>query len=232
MSGDPYTYPDTTVLRNRLDIHEAKELDRVERRHVTQRTREGIPPGSFDLAHLRAIHRHLFQDVYPWAGELRTVEISKGGHQFQFRRYIETGMADIHRRLAGSQFLQGTTPEQFADKAGPIMGDVNYVHPFREGNGRAQLQYLKQLAEQAGHALDLKQIQPDAWQTASREAHLGQYEAMTRSIAGAIAGRDRSYQTPAEIRAAMKAQSKAGTLPDDPSLDDNHTRGRGRSRTR
>src|SRR5690606_15090999 len=49
------------------------------------------PSGSFDLKHLRAIHRHLFQDVYDWAGELRTVEIFKGGSQFQFRQYIATG---------------------------------------------------------------------------------------------------------------------------------------------
>ncbi len=62
---------------------------------VGDRIAEGVPKGSFDLAHLRAIHRHLFQDVYDWAGELRTVEIFKGGNQFQFRQYIPTGMADV-----------------------------------------------------------------------------------------------------------------------------------------
>ena len=60
---------------------------------TADRSREPIPRGAFDLAHLRAIHRHLFQDIYDWAGELRTVEISKGRQQFQFRKFIETGMA-------------------------------------------------------------------------------------------------------------------------------------------
>ena len=61
---DPYVYPDTNVLRNRLGITDARKLDRVERRLVGDRIAEGVPSGSFDLTHLRAIHRHLFQDVY------------------------------------------------------------------------------------------------------------------------------------------------------------------------
>ena len=107
--GDPYLLPGSSVLRNRLDIADIDMLDRIERRLVVQRSREGVPSGRFDLTHLRAIHRHLFQDVYVWAGELRTVEIAKDGHQFQFRRFIETGMADIHRRLEEAGFLRGLT---------------------------------------------------------------------------------------------------------------------------
>lgn len=90
MSDDPYVWPGSDVLRNRLGIRDAADLNVTERRLVLQRAREGVPTGHFDLAHLRAIHRHLFQDVYDWAGEIRTVEIRKGGSQFQFRRYIET----------------------------------------------------------------------------------------------------------------------------------------------
>jgi len=103
---NPYVYPGTAVLRNRLGITDARALDRVERRYVVQRSRRGVPDGLFDLDHLRAIHSHLFQDIYDWAGELRTVEINKGGHQFQFRRYIQTGMHDVHRRLVQSKFLK------------------------------------------------------------------------------------------------------------------------------
>ena len=87
MSDPVYCYPpDFLVLRNRLGITDEAELDFSERELVSQRAAETIPTGAFDLAHLRAIHRHLFQDVYDWAGELRTVEISKGASQFQFRR--------------------------------------------------------------------------------------------------------------------------------------------------
>jgi cell filamentation protein len=96
-------------------------------------------------------------------------------------------MADVHRRLAERKFLRRLRPEAFAREAGAILGDVKYVHPFREGNGRTQMVYLRQLAEQAGHPLDLAGIDRDAWMAASREAHLGRYDAMARCIALAIA---------------------------------------------
>ncbi len=152
---DPYTYPGSTVLRNKLDITDPTRLDRMERLLVTQRATEGSPSGGFGLAHPRAIHRHLFQDIYEWAGELRTVEIAKGGHQFQVRGFIATGMQDVHQRLVRTSFLRGLSHEDFATAAARIMGDVNYVHPFREGNGRTQLFYLEQLADQAGHPVVL-----------------------------------------------------------------------------
>jgi len=186
---DPYLIPGTKVLRNRFGISDARRLDRIERRLVADRIAEGAPLGAFDLPHLRAIHRHLFQDIYDWAGELRTVEINKGGHQFQFRRYIQTGMHDVHRRLMQSKLLKGLSPDEFARQAGVIVGDVNYIHPFREGNGRTQAQYLKQLAAQAGHDLDLRRIDPALWIEASKTSHGADYALMARVIGQAIAGR-------------------------------------------
>jgi cell filamentation protein len=183
---DPYVYPGTSILRNRFGIRNTGQLDAMERRLVAQRIAEGMPTGDFDLAHVRAIHRHLFQDVYAWVGELRTVEIAKGGHQFQFVRFIETGMADIHRRLEQADFLRNLSAAAFAQAAGPIIGDLNYVHPFRDGNGRTQLQYLDQLADQAGHPLDLTRLNAERWLAASRAAHLGDYGLMAAEIGGAI----------------------------------------------
>jgi cell filamentation protein len=179
---DPYLILGTKVLRNRLGISDARRLDRIERRLVADRIAEGAPVGAFDLSHLRAIHRHLFQDIYDWAGELRTVEINKGGYQFQFRRYIQTGMHDVHRRLVQSKFLKGLSPNEFARRAGVIIGDVNYIHPFREGNGRAQAQYLKQLAAQAGHDLDLRRLDLALWIEVSKSSHGADYELMARVI--------------------------------------------------
>lgn len=181
-AGDPYLYPGTSVLRNRLGLTDPDHLDRVERRLVAQRMTEGAPAGGFDLAHLCAIHHHLFQDVYEWAGELRTVEIAKGGHQFQLRRFIETGMTDVCQRLEKADFLCGLAAIAFVEAAGRIMGDVNYVHPFREGNGRTQLQYLEQLAMQAGHPIDLTRIIPNNWIEASRSSHGGDYGPMAAEI--------------------------------------------------
>ena len=113
----------------------------------------------------------------------------KGGSQFQFRRYIPTGMADVHRRLEQANVLQGLDRTAFAEQAGAIMGDVNYVHPFREGNGRTQMFYLAQLAAQAGHTIDLRRLGPDKWIAASRAAHNGDYGPMAREIGGAIVPR-------------------------------------------
>lgn len=186
MSDDPYVYPGAATLRNKLDIRNADLLDRVERRLVTDRSIEGVPRGDFDLKHLQAIHRHLFQDIYDWAGQVRTVEIAKGGHQFQFRQYIETGMNDVHRRIVGARYLRGLSAERFSQQAGAIMGDVNYVHPFREGNGRTQLLYLKQLAERAGHPIDLRRLAPERWIEASRRAHGADYSPMSAAIAQAL----------------------------------------------
>lgn len=185
-ADDPYVYPGSHVLRNLFGIRDPEVLDQIERRLVTQRTTEGIPTGRFDPDHLRAIHHHLFQDVYEWAGQIRTVEISKGGSQFQFCRFIDTGMADVHRRLENSGFLRGLSPEDFAGGAGQIIGDVNYVHPFRDGNGRAQLQYLKQLAAQAGHEIDLTKLDATRWLEASKAAHQSHYELMGAEILNAL----------------------------------------------
>jgi cell filamentation protein len=183
---DPYVYAGTRTLRNRFGILDAKLLDQAERSVVLERSAQRIPAGSFDLAHLRAIHRHLFQDVYDWAGELRTIEISKGGSQFQFCQYISTGMADVHRRLTRAGFLKRLPASEFAREAGVIIGDINYIHPFREGNGRTQAQYLKQLAEQTGHAVDLKRIDPKLWIEASQASHMADYSLMAEVIRKAI----------------------------------------------
>jgi len=184
-AGDPYVYPGTSILRNRLGITDAVFLDKQERSLVL-RARRDIPRGSFDLSHLRAIHRHLFQDVYDWAGELRTVEISKGNQQFQFRKYILTGMADVHGRLVRSRFLEGLSSARFAEQASVIVGDINYIHPFREGNGRTQLQYLKQLAQGAGHSLDLRYIPASRWIEASISSHSADYGPRAAAIATAL----------------------------------------------
>jgi len=186
VSDDPYLYPDSHVLRNKLGITDPKMLDAMERQLVADRISQGPPTGNFDLVHLRAIHKHLFQDIYEWAGELRTVEIAKSGHQFQFRRYIATGLADVHRRLLERNCLRGLTSKEFSRNAAEIVGDINYAHPFREGNGRVQLQYLKQVARQAGHSIDLTLFPSQGWIEASRASHEGNYDAFAQVIFGAL----------------------------------------------
>ena len=110
---------------------DAAKLDAAERLLTTQRAAAGCPLGDFDLNHLRAIHRHLFSRLYDWAGEIRTVEIAKGETQFMFRQYIATGMANVHRRIVAADYFKGSNIYAFAFEAGRVIGDVNYVHPFR-----------------------------------------------------------------------------------------------------
>lgn len=186
MSDDPYVYPGTIVLKNKLGLTDPDELDSFERQAVSRRFKQGAPKGKFDLAHLRAIHRHLFQDVYDWAGDLREVEISKGGTTFMFRRFIDGGMVDVHRRLTEWRFLRSRDADGFALGAGEIIGDINHIHPFREGNGRTQMTYLLQFSEQAGHEIDVTRIERENWYAASRAANNGDYAPMAAAIRAAI----------------------------------------------
>ncbi len=91
-------------------------------------------------------------------------------------------MANVHRRLTDGNFLADRSLEDFASEAARILGDVNYVHPFREGNGRTQLFYLEQLSRRAGHALDLAGVNPERWIAASRASHEGDYMIMSAEI--------------------------------------------------
>ncbi len=97
-------------------------------------------------------------------------------------------MADIHRRLERRNFLRNLEPAAFAAAAAEIMGDINFVHPFREGNGRTQLQYLKKLAMAAGHTIDLARLSPQGWIEASRQAHQVDYGLMASEIRNALSG--------------------------------------------
>jgi cell filamentation protein len=216
MSDPVYCYPpDHNVLRNKHGIRTAAELNATEREFSTFRMQQGCPTGDFDLNHLKAIHKHVFRDTYDWAGSVRKVEINKGGSQFMLRQFIETGMADVHRRIIAADYLKGTNPRVFAEQAGRIIGDVNHVHPFREGNGRTQLCYLSQLANCAGHQIDLQKLDPTAWVEASIDANIARYEKMQRCIEGALVhpeldkkSTDAQKQRLEEIRKSVMSKSE------------------------
>ena len=94
-----------------------------------------MPAGEFDPDHLKAIHRHLFQDVYAWAGEVRTVEIARGDSRFQPRRFIAAGMADIHRRILVAGYFRRSEPDGFTGSAGAVPGNVNHVRRSARATG-------------------------------------------------------------------------------------------------
>jgi len=159
---DPYCYPGTSVLRNKLDLRTEDELEAFAALITHQRADEPLPIGALDFAHYRAIHHHLFQDVFDWAGEIRTVRLAKAGNMFCYPENIHWEMQRAFDSLAESDWLHGRDHEDFAAAAAHLLAEVNAIHPFREGNGRTQNSFLKILAEAAGHPLDFARLDPAA----------------------------------------------------------------------
>ena len=168
---DPYVYPGTNVLKNLAGIEDHDRLQQFEAVSTADRISElRVKPisGSFDTSHLQRIHRHIFQDVYCWAGELRTIDIRKEG-EFWFRRheFIERALMDLFKRLAEENKLRGTTPQQFGSRAGYYMSELNAIHPFREGNGRAQREFIRELGLNAGLQVDWTRVTREEMYAAS-----------------------------------------------------------------
>ena len=155
---DPYVYPETNVLRNLRGIRDREQLSRFEMDMTTRRidALEHDPiPGRLDVAHLKAIHRYIFQDVYEWAGEFRTVNICRSDqYYFAFYDRIEPALFDTLGRLLKERHLAGLEPSAFCARAGYFLGEINAVHPFRDGNGRTQREFVRQLAVRNGFALN------------------------------------------------------------------------------
>lgn len=172
-SSDPYTYPGTDVLRNLLDIRDARRLAAFEANATAARLlelEEAPQQGRFDTAHLAAIHRYIFQDVFPWAGTLRTVNTSKSGQFFGAADFIEAALYELLRKLTVEQYLQGTAPGKFSRRAGYYMGELNAIHPFRDGNGRAQRELIRELAIHAGFVIDWSLVSRQQMMAASRQS--------------------------------------------------------------
>lgn len=160
-ASDIYAYPGTTVLRNKLNIRDQSELDAFEADVTALRMLELLDTpvqGCFDLVHLCSIHHHVFQDVYEWAGQLRTVDISRGSSRFAHASLIEGYLGAGLSQLAHENWLRGLPPDRMAERLAHYMGEINATHPFREGNGRAQRLFCAQLAEQAGYFINFESV--------------------------------------------------------------------------
>jgi cell filamentation protein len=167
---DPSIDPVSGVLRNKLRLNTAEELAAAER-EITHAAliliRESPVRAAYDLPHLCAIHQRIFGDIYEWAGQIRTVAIAKGS-LFCLPWYIEYSSADIFRALRSENLLRGLERRPFIDRLTFYLGEVNTVHPFREGNGRTQRAFFEQLAREAGFTLNWQHL--DAART-SRHPH-------------------------------------------------------------
>lgn len=152
-----YTDPKTGILRNLADITDPDDLLFFESGAVAKRIQELYekPIKIKGVDSLLSIHRHLFQDVYSWAGKRRKVEISKAGKQFFPTTHFDNAFRFIDTLISDYRSVSKGNNLQIAEKLAEILDNVNYLHPFREGNGRAQREFLRLLASEKGLTLNL-----------------------------------------------------------------------------
>jgi len=184
---DPACYPGSPVLINLLGIRDQALLEEAELAFFLTRADEPLPVGELDARHYLRLHRHLFQDVYAWAGQIRTIRIGKGSNWFCYPEYIAAEMQRVFAELGDVDALQHMTSAGFARHAGHFLADLNAIHPFREGNGRTQLSFLAMLAEHGGFAFDADVLQKERVLGAMIESFSGNEEPLIGLIGDIIA---------------------------------------------
>ncbi|MCT2224649.1 MULTISPECIES: Fic/DOC family protein [Micrococcales] len=230
-SWESYFYPDTIdpltgigTLRNLYDERDARVLSRMEYTDTTVRAvqlgnGEVDVPRTFDGEHLRAIHGHLFQDVYEWAGEYRTVEMSKGpGRGFG---EVKTGEVDRYlsdaQRLVTSTDWAGISRNDFVATASTVFAYVNQAHPFREGNGRTSKVFMAHVAEQSPYRFDFARVSPEQWNAGSAMSRpdMFSYAPEPASLVPVFAAVtvDRTAVPPAPDRAAQARSALSASYP-------------------
>ncbi len=185
--ADPYCYPGTTVLKNIPGLRDQAALDEFEAAITSQRADEPLPRGHLTTTHYRAIHRHLFQDLFTWAGRYRTVRIAKDGSAFCYPEHISSEMTRLFYDLNRKEYLRNQSRGRFATGVAAFLSTLNAIHPFREGNGRTQTTFLVLIAEQAGHPLDLDRLDPELFLKAMVKSFKGDDRPLERQILRLIA---------------------------------------------
>lgn len=135
---DPYCYSGTTTLRNLLDIRDDELLAAAERdlsRLAASELTFELPP--YDLKYLCRLHRLMFQDIYPWAGKLRILDIAKDSTRFCTVHRLIPEADKLFARLCAKNWFEGQSCDVLIALSAEFYGDLNLVHPFRDGNGRA-----------------------------------------------------------------------------------------------
>jgi cell filamentation protein len=223
---DPYLDPATAVLRNLLGAQAKADLDRAEADLASMRLVQlTVHPvkASGDLGELQAIHRHLFQDVYAWAGQLRTVDIRKnveGAEFFLPVAMIERASAFAAGELGSENMLRGLDREDFVKRLSYHYDQFNYIHPFREGNGRVQRVFWNRIAGDAGWQLDWQAVRGNvndhACRVAAEERDFGPLHQMfDRIVAKAVPTRNRDETWHTAERKRLSFSTSENRRPED-----------------
>ena len=196
---DPHSEAGNQCPKNSFGITNYSELQLLETVFVLKRTVElanNRITGKFDSAHLQSIHRYLFQDVFPWAGEFRVVNISKGSSNFGPAIYLASALAEVLSKLKSEHSLVELSPQHFATRAAFYLGEINAIHPFREGNGRTQRELIRQLAQSAGHPLSWAGFTQQQMTDASIASMTGDYSQLAAIIEAALFSSRESHSIP------------------------------------
>lgn len=181
MPGDElYCYPGGDVLKNKLNITEAELLEYAERRLTAIRLDELLMRrmrGNFDFAHLKAIHFFIFQDLYTWAGQQRKINIAKGV-LFCEAMFIDDMAKEIFTGLKKENHLAGLNRADFVKRMAFYFGEINALHPFREGNGRTQREFFRELAKANRYKLSFVGVTEEEMIQASADSFVRDYRGL------------------------------------------------------
>lgn len=215
-----YLDPNTGILRNLVGARTWEDLRVIEDDLVEARAHQLLErpiEGTYDLAHIQAIHHQLFQDVYPWAGENRTVNIAKG-QPFAQHENIVPFTQHLAAEISRANRLHGTSSEQFAHQLANFYNQLNDIHPFREGNGRTQRTFWDQLAADAQKDIDWQKVHGRENDLASMEGRAGNLAPLHSMFQKIVTDKQAAEtssrpQTMAERQTQILAQAKiAGML--------------------
>ena len=157
-------YPGTAVLINKLGLRSQEALDEAEKVAVPLRSMELEQETicePFTFSFYCGLHQRLFGDIYPWAGQVRAVDLSKKGTSFcPASRVKELGEAKF-QRLQEMDELRGLPKEAFLREVTDLYHELNMLHPFREGNGRTQRLFFTLLIRRAGYDISFADCDTD-----------------------------------------------------------------------
>ena len=154
-------YKGTTCLINKFGVKDDKQLSLIEGQITFAKGSElerNPIKGDFDFEHYKAIHKYLFDDIYDWAGKIRTVNISKKGTNFAKVNEIEKLANACFKRLKDENYFKGQEFHEYISNIVDFYCVTNMIHPFREGNGRTQRIFISQLIRLAGYDIDFSKI--------------------------------------------------------------------------